>query len=272
MDARAKRVVLIAAVAIIIAIIGWAIFVSREPAYNGKPLSAWAEQYGSNHWSANRAAADEAELAIRKIGTNCIPFLLELMRTTDPPLKKKLRDIVPRNWHDALHLKDESGKIRRIGAHGLNALGTNAPAAVAPLVEIARHHPDGDGRYMAVFALSRLGPAAEPAVPFLIQCLTNNDATIRNEGATGLVLIPSQWQNALPPLIQYLESIKSSSGWEIMHGISLLAQLGTNARPAMPLLLSMLNHSDPAVRDALTNHLWRIDEVAAEKAHVMRLQ
>jgi hypothetical protein len=70
-------------------------FFPSEPVYDGKPLSAWAQQYGSNHWTANRAAADEAEFAVRQIGTEGIPFLLDLTRTRESSLQKKLRAVLP---------------------------------------------------------------------------------------------------------------------------------------------------------------------------------
>src|SRR5437667_9235543 len=82
-------------------------FYRPQPAYNGKRLSDWAEQYGSNHWSgANRSADREAEFAIRQIGTNGIPFLLTLMRVKESALKNKLRTMLPQRWHATLHLRD----------------------------------------------------------------------------------------------------------------------------------------------------------------------
>jgi len=244
----------------------------RDVIHNGKPLSAWAQQYGSNHWTANRAAADEAELAIRQIGPRAIPFLLQLMNAKDSTLKKKLREVLPRKWHAPLHLLDESGKVRRIGAHGLAALGTNAPAAVPFLIELAKNHPDEHGRYIAVFALRTLGSAAERAVPFYIQCLTNKDGTIRNEAAVGLVQVPRQWATALPPLFDYLASIKGSSGWELRHAVELMGLLETNAKPAVPMLVSLLSHSQTDIREAVTNYLPGIDPEAASKAHIGRLE
>src|SRR5687767_14445402 len=101
-------------VIVLVCLLGLALLSRREPTYQGKPLSEWAQQYGSNHWGgANRAVAQEAELAIRQIGTNGIPFLLDLIRTRDPVLKKKLRTVVPQRWHDKLRLRDNSGTIRR---------------------------------------------------------------------------------------------------------------------------------------------------------------
>lgn len=119
-------------------------------------------------------------------------------------MKKKLRTIVPQSWHQRLRLKDTSGDMRRVGAHGLAALGTNAPAAVPVLIEIATQHPEEDGRYLAVFALRTLGVAAEPAIPFFIQCPTNEVSIIRDEAAIGLGGMHHRPGIAVPNLIQYL--------------------------------------------------------------------
>jgi HEAT repeat protein len=241
-----------------------------EPVYNGKPLTAWAQQYGSNNWSGRKELAREAEFAVQQIGTNAIPFLLDLMQARDSDLKKRLRQHVPGKWHDPLHLNDNSGKVRRMGAHGLAAIGTNAPAAVPTLIELATQHPDEDGRYIAVFALRTLGPAAEAAIPFYIQCLTNKDNTIRNEAAVGLALIPHRHETTCPAFLKYLESIETSDGWELYSAIGLLWRFGTNAQPAVPRLLSLLNDSNPNVRESVTNSLLWIDPDAAEKAQVRR--
>jgi len=269
MHARARRSILIATVALLLVLsLVWAVLHRREPVYEGKTLSAWVQQGRSNQWRG--AAADEARFAIRQIGTNSIPFLVNLIRATDGPVKRKLRMMLPPTWHDALHLKNDSGQIRRIGAHGLVALG-NAPSAVPALIELATKHPDPDGRYIAVFALRALGPAAEPAVPFFIQCLTNSDSAIRNEAAIGLVFVPAKLQMSLPHLVRYLESIKSMSGWEVTGAITLFgAYLGTNAQPMVPILLGLLNHDDTQVRESVTNALRWIDPDATIKAGVSR--
>lgn len=269
MDARTKRFVAVVVLAFLVATsVAWLFLHRAEPVYHGKPLTFWAQQYGSNNWSSRKELAREAELAVRQIGTNAIPFLLDLMQARDSDLKKGLRQHLPRKWHGLLRLDDNSGKVRRMGAHGLAALGTNAPAAVPALIELARQHPDEDGRYIAVFALRTLGPAAEAAIPFYIQCLTNKDNTICNEAAVGLALIPHRHETTFPAFLKYLESIETSAGWELDSAIALLWRFGTNAKPAVPRLLSLLNDSNPNVREAVTNSLLWIDPDAAEKAQV----
>jgi hypothetical protein len=266
-----------AAILLLVAALGGAAFLAwtfyrPEPVYQGKALSAWAQQYGSNRWNANQAAAREAEVAVRQIGSDAIPFLLDQVRTEESRTKKKLRELLPRTWHDNLHLNDTSGKTRRIGAHGIAALGTNAPASVVPrLIEIATHHPEEDGRYIAVFALSRLGPRAESAVLFFIQCLTNTCAIIREEGAVGLGQVGRQPEIAIPALMKYIESARASPhGFEARAAIAALGRFGTNAKPAVPLLLSFLKHEKVELREAVTNYLPYIDADAAAKAHLNR--
>ena len=208
MNARTKSFAAVVVLVFLVATaVAWLFLRRVEPVYNGKPLTSWAQQYGSNNWSGRKELAREAEFAVQQIGTNAIPFLLDLMQARDSNLKKRLRQHVPRKWHDPLHLNDNSGKVRRMGAHGLAALGTNAPAAVPALVELATQHPDEDGRYIAVFALRTLGPAAEDAIPFYIRCLTNKDDTICNEAAVGLALIPHRHETTFPAFLKYLESI-----------------------------------------------------------------
>jgi HEAT repeat protein len=272
-DAHATRLVVLVVLAVVVAGFGtWLLLRRAEPAYNGKSLTVWDQQYGSNHWSGRTELAGEAEFAVRQIGSNAIPFLLKLMRAEDSNLKKKLRNHLPKKWHDALHLNDNSGKVRRMGAHGLAALGTNAPAAVPALIDLARNHPEEDGRYIAVFALRTLGPAAEAAIPFYFQCLTNSDPTIRNEAAVGLIRIPQQWQRTVPPLLRYFESIPDNITWEIRHGVELMGILGTNAAPVSAALLSRLDDERKEIREAVTNALPQIDPETADKAGIKRSQ
>src|SRR5688572_15566759 len=100
MTRRGKAATILLAVALGGAtFLGWK-FYRPEPVYHGKPLSTWAQQYGSNRWSSNQAAAREAELAIRQIGSDAVPFLLDQLRTEESRTKKRLRELLPRTWHD----------------------------------------------------------------------------------------------------------------------------------------------------------------------------
>lgn len=255
---KPTTIVVIGAV-IALAVLAWQSLAPSQPSYQGRSLSAWADQYGSNFWQVNgKVGAEEARSAIRQIGADGIPFLLRWIRVEDSVLKTKLRSKLSTTWSQRLGLDDSGGRIRRTGAHGLAALSANASGAIPELIEVATHHPDEDGRYIAVFALRTLGPAAEPAIPFLIGCLTNSVRIIRDDAALGLAAIGRQPEVCVPALCRYLKFVGSSSGWEVKDAIAAVARFGTNARPAVPLLLELLNHSDLDIRQEVTNRLVHI--------------
>jgi hypothetical protein len=263
MNARRTKLAGIIAFAFVIALMAWRLLHSPELVYKGKSLSAWAQQYGSNFWSDahDEAAKKEAEIAIQQIGTNAIPYLLDMIRVRDSGVKKRFRVVIPESWHHKLRLSDEFSHqiIRRHGAYGLGALGTNATSALPALIEVATHHRDEDGRYAAILAISSVGTAAEPAIPFLIQCLTNDVSSIRFGAAAGLGQIQRQPEIIVPVLIRYLEfAMASTYKFEQLVAIRSLGDFGTNAKPARLLISSLLTNHDP-IRMFATNTLLRID-------------
>jgi hypothetical protein len=260
MNAQRKKLTGVIAFAFVIALLASRLLHSPEPVYNGKPLSEWAEQYRTNHWSrwAGGAAEREAEFAVQQIGTNGIPFLLELVRARDSVMKLRLRKVFPVSWWIRLDLNQTRGEMeRRVGVAGLVALGTNAVLAVPHLIELAEHHPMDDGPYPVTTALYELGPTAERAIPFLISRLTNDVLNERVSAAELLGKIQRRPNIVVPALIAYLERAISLGSdedeVEVGKAVYPIAEFGTNARPAVPTLLSLLNHSSPYVRGVVTN-------------------
>ena len=261
---RELKVILPAGVGVLLlGWIGFSILLQREPSYNGKRLGDWAQQFGANNWSTNRIAAEEAQIAIQHFGTNGIPFFLDCMRKRDSILKAKFRKTFSPKWHEKLHLRDHSDDIRRVGAHGIAALGTNAALALPSLLQCATNHPDEDGRYIAVFAIRTLGPAAEPAVPFLIQCLTNSVNIIRDDAALALGYNRLRPEMAVPALVQYINFAKtSSSPFELRDAVESLAAFSPSL--VFPFLLPMLDDQSPSVREYVTNAIARLETGSAE--------
>jgi hypothetical protein len=265
---RQPRLFVCAFAAIIIAVaglIGWA-FYSREPSYQGKRLSIWVDEYATNYWHNNAGPAAKAQAAVRHIGPDGVPFLLDAIATKPSSLKKKLRQIFPQSWHRKLFLEDKTGDTRKMGAHGVVALGTNAPPDIIPkLMMIITNHPHRDSRHRAASALCSLGPAAEPAIPFLVKCLKSDDPAIRASAAIGLGRVQRQPDVAVPALVNYLKfciaSLDTSETTSETYGaIMSLRITSTNARAALPLLRPLLNHKDWNIRDEATNAVQHIDD------------
>ncbi|MEI7732670.1 MAG: HEAT repeat domain-containing protein [Verrucomicrobiota bacterium] len=200
-----------------------------EPSCNGHRLSEWVALYGGytytdDHW----ATAREAEDAIRQIGRPAIPFLVRWV-STEPrePVREICNDLTGwfARWipsHSTLAVlrrRFTDGPVHRcygaIAAFGV--LGTNADSAVPALASVAHlpvdnpwenHDPywglehNALPNRRAAFALANIGPAA---LPILLDLATNGSANLRCD-------------------VLYL-----------------LSQMGTNALPALPLLLQSLN-------------------------------
>jgi hypothetical protein len=107
---RPIRIIFVLAGIAIICLAGWYMFVPRQPSYNGKPLSYWMSRYENRilgKVARNSREQEEADKAVREIGTNAIPYLLKLAGRKDSALKQRLFSIYRRqSWlklpiHDA---------------------------------------------------------------------------------------------------------------------------------------------------------------------------
>lgn len=225
-----------------------------EPRHGGKTLTEWAVQLTENIGRYG-PAQDEARTAIRSIGTNGIPVLIRLVRTKDSKIQRMLWSIVPRPLHHFLP-KNNATDRRKIGVDGLVALNTNAAGVVLELIQIAKNHPDDDGRYRAVCALSNMGIASQSAVPFLIQCLTNRDARIRDQAVIGIGQKHIAPDVCVPALTNHLNLlVKNGEIVAIQEVIRALRNFGTNSESALPSLLPLLEHKKFQVRNDVTNAL-----------------
>ncbi len=274
MTARSKKLVLgITLPVLALALFAWKVVSRSEPVYQGRPLTSWVEQWRANFWAMGgptdetRKAAAEAEAAIHHTGTSGIQFLLGLMKTREPAIKPWLRKKVPNSWHSRLHLENSAPRLKKLGGLGLAALGTNGSPAVPELMnllslEMTRNPPDQDNGYLPAMTLGFMGSAIDPAVPLLVQCLTNRDRSIRNEAATRLGQARRKPEIVVPALLAYLKREEV----DVAVAILTIGYFGTNAIAASPTLVALLNDPNPDVRTAVTNSLPRIDRAAAERA------
>ena len=70
------------------------VFYRNEPSYQGKRLSDWAREYGTNKWSRNANKAEMAEVAIRHIGAEGVPFLLQAIESVRAQTLKNIEIIL----------------------------------------------------------------------------------------------------------------------------------------------------------------------------------
>jgi len=226
------------AASVVALLLGFWSWLVCEPSWHGHKLSEWVELYGArfsgyefttNCW----ATQQETETAIRGIGSRSIPFLVRWIRREikhlGPPGSNLVRDFIwkwaPSNLRPTLRRWwfDRRSEYLAIGAvSAFLVLNTNANSAIPDLVSIV-NLPDNTSwenyepawgladpsfpNRCALFALANIGPSAAPA---LLACATNSSMNARCDA------------------------------------VHLLSKMGTNARPALPLLLQIIQ--DPTNR------------------------
>jgi hypothetical protein len=169
-----KWVIIVLTVALLAAVgvIGWQMFKpSDEPVHKGKTMTSWLRERRNN--GVNSAETiQQAEQALRDIGTNSIPTLLALLRATNSPLKLKLMRLAQRQRVIKIHIED-AGDLNSLAMDGFHVLGTNGQAAVPALIEIVNEDFSEVSQIYAVWSLGDIGPSAKPIVPLLLSWATN---------------------------------------------------------------------------------------------------
>lgn len=220
-----------------------------EPSYQGKRLTSWLQQYSTNHFVHRGNAADkEAEYAIRQIGTNAIPTLLNLFRS-DSPLLRKLAQKLPAGVSSRFYVDDHL----RLASYGFVALGTNGQPALADLIELSRQ-TDHDVRYRATYSLGHLGPAAEAAIPRLIELVDDQDGSIRDQALMSLSMIHLNAPLVVPVLIKSATAFQRSIP-ERTAAIRGLRYYKEASAEILPVLLKLQEDNDADIRADATNSI-----------------
>jgi HEAT repeat protein len=169
------------------------------------------------------SVADQAALALWQIGPaakDVVPGLIALLKK--PP--------------------SESRRVRTL----LLWLG---PIAVPGLAD-ALHDNEATVRQSAAEILGLLGPVARAAVPALAGALQDRMPTVALSAALALTQIdPTRARDAVPRLADALDDAAAAEA---------LADMGSEARAAVPALIAALKHREKAVRDSARHALGRI--------------
>ncbi len=239
-----------------------------EPVYQGKSLRHWLAFFTATQGNATPDDRTQAVEALRKIGTNAIPALLEMLQEKDSPLKLKWIALLQKQH---LFKPPQRAMWRNYqAAKGFEALGATASNAVPTLVQVYRMKISEISQEETLVALGAIGPAASPAAtPVLQDALTNLDDRLRSSAVMAIDQIHSQPEVFVPALINALKD--SDAG--VRHWAAMaLAKYGAAAKPAVPALIAILNDPDPYVRVEAANALKSIDPVAAMPALINALK
>lgn len=234
-----------------------------EPEFHGVALNEWLDRsYDFCTGEDEVPRYGEAATAVRGIGTNAIPIILQMMNERDSRLRSFIANHAPKR----LHFND-ADYDRMAGAYGFIALGAQSKPAVPALIKLA-DDPDPEMRYGAVVALGYLDCAPEQIVPALVKHL--DDTRVLGEAAEGLGRLGQEPRIAIPALIRHIGH--SPTGSDNSYYVAwALACFGSQAKPAIPALLKRLQEdqdehdSNPSLQQIIKEAITAIDPESASQ-------
>jgi hypothetical protein len=155
-----------------LALFAWAVLRAREPVYQGKTLIAWLQEATQSDADSVERDKPAAVNAIRQIGMDALPELLNLVAAKDTKLRKFLLNFEREHPDIPLQLR-KTEDYHEMAACGLYVLGPRARPAVPALIKLLKND-DPDVRYWAAGCLGLIGPSAQAAVPALLAGLNTN--------------------------------------------------------------------------------------------------
>jgi hypothetical protein len=283
-----KRRILLATLFVVgLALLAWFLLSSKhppEPVYGGKPLRFWIDQYHSNANTiptdaGRESAAGQAAKAIRAMGANAFPLLLEWAGNRDSALKLRLRKlIIATHWAflTGIRLKISPSEYHYRAILAFQVFRSDGAPAVPGLLHLLGD-PDDEVRLTAMQCLQLIGPPAKAAVPALVGCLKDTNIIVRHFATGALGSIHGEPEIVVPALIEILNDTNRTTaipdvapGSSDMSEAAIIAlgKFGPEAGSAVPVLLPLLNDQSAFIRRLTTNALKKIDPATAAKAGV----
>jgi hypothetical protein len=208
-----------------------------EPVWEGKKLTQWLMERDTN---PSRSLTWPARKAIRGMGTNALPFLLNMIGTEDPPAKLKLNLWTSKSSLFKKFTASTHYQSRLDAADGFEALGAKAAPAAPGLIRLLN---DQQTEYPAALALGAIG---QPAVPLLVQNLTNWNVSIRLPVLQALNFMHGA-VDAIPFVLPCLEDAQPA----VRQGAAItLGDLHQEPEQVVPKLIERLSDTNSAVRAA----------------------
>jgi HEAT repeat protein len=272
-----KRVHIALAVLLVMlaGVIAWQAMRQREPVYQGKRLSVWLEVLNRERTPSH--PDDRVAQAIRHMGTNALPVLIERLHGQDTRLKQLMVAWTDKQERFPFHLKS-ADQCRSEAISGYQALGPLASSQVPRLTDMLEHDPFPNARQAAAQVLGFIGPEARGAAPALFRATKDKASGVRSAALFALGRIQPDAEMTIPVLVAGLDDPHPGAQWQAAIA---LGQYGPEARAALPALLRTLATNraralaagadlppHDSFNDAFRSALKAIDPEAAAKAGV----
>lgn len=232
-----------------------------EPTYKKKTLSEWAEIALVNRGSS--IDATEAEEAVRRLGAKELGRLVEWVRGKPKPWKTKLLSAAS-YWPEALggrRLRTWAGKDLNPGrtlyaGFTLYCLGPEASPCVPVFRDMIREGNGGELSDRAVDALANIG---KTAIPALLDALSERGGPGRERIAR---LFGDLGTNALPAVPILVGCLRETNVHVVVAAADALGDLKLEPKTVVPALSCGLTNRDHAIRSCSALTLRRFGGVA----------
>jgi hypothetical protein len=214
---RKRSILVLLALWLVGVVVCWIVTRPREPTYDGRSLRQWL----AIAQRANDANSGEGAEAVRAVGTNAIPSLLEWIRYDRPWWRVEAEDLTLRGYSMPgwMHA-DKEDDLADAALLGFKILGPEAETAIPGLTGI-------------------LNTARPPALPHWF-CFSSLRAVFALRGMGGKAFLPVVFAMTNQPWL-VLHYAMDDKQWIRKCA----TELGTNARPVLPVLVQCLQHPDP---------------------------
>jgi HEAT repeat protein len=242
----------------------------NQPTYQGIALDRWAEMFHNPYgkepasWIPNHQRCAYARDAIKHIGTNGVPWLLDRLGRTRPTWSEKAvyrlsywlfkapRKIVPYQCYAAVEryataLEDRARDRSLQACEAFAALNVDATPFIPLLLRIAH---DSTSRYRAWDATLALGYIGTNAIPALLELLTTKGHPSREAAAEVFAQFPEITENAMvavPALVQCLDDPNTTTAY---FAACALRNIPADPSAVVPALTRALRRPESDIRAA----------------------
>lgn len=234
---------------------------SKEPSFQHRPLTRWLRLYEKA--KPGSAAEAECRQAIRTIGTNAVPRLLQMLAGGEIDRERSALNgfaiLGPLGAPAVSALTNLlAGTNPVVTVFAADSLGQIGAPALPTLLDVLTNQPYNMAT-LATLALADLGTNATPAIPVFIRDLGSRNHSVRERAADALGNLRLEPEIAVPALTNLLHD---SSLAARCLALGSLARFQDAARPAVPAIIPLLQDAEPDVRISATNAL---SEIAPEQ-------